>query len=250
MKPTHNILTDYIDHQLIPEEKASVENMLKQDKDMAADLEYLKLAVETVRLDTIQSKVSAIRNAQTTGRVVNIEEKSGRTEVRNMFGKSLRIAAVFITLMGLTILYKYISVSNESVYDKQFTGYELNNSRSTGNQDLIAEAYQNRDWNKVISLYQSRNPESNKASFIAGISEMQLKKFPEAITIFENILKSPDAAFHEESEYYLALASLMNHDEIKAVQLLKKIKANPSHTYYPVANNISEINLKIIELKK
>ena len=83
------------------------------------------------------------------------------------------------------------------------------------------------------------------------MAEMQLNHFPNAMNLFENILnsKSGDKTFLEESEYYLSLAYLMNHEGNKAVQMFNKIKANPSHTYYPIISKLSPIDLKIIELK-
>ncbi len=86
------------------------------------------------------------------------------------------------------------------------------------------------------------------------MAEMQLNHFPQAVNLFENILntngKTGDSSFQEESEYYLSLAYLMNHEENKSILLLDKIKADTSHTYYPLASKLSSIDLKIIELKK
>jgi hypothetical protein len=84
------------------------------------------------------------------------------------------------------------------------------------------------------------------------MAEMQLNHFPEAVTLFENILntKSSDNSFREEAEYYVSLAYLMNHEENKAIQMMNKIKTNPDHTYYPLVSRISPIDLKIIELKR
>ncbi len=49
--------------------------------------------------------------------------------VRSLYKISLRVAAVFILLLGAAIVYKYISVNNLSVYQEQFAGYELRNTR-------------------------------------------------------------------------------------------------------------------------
>ncbi|HXB30015.1 MAG TPA: hypothetical protein VNW49_09360, partial [Puia sp.] len=87
--------------------------------------------------------------------------------------------------------------------------------------------------------------------FLAAMSEMQLNHFREAVTLFEELLytKSDDHSFQEETEYYLSLAYLMNHQDLKSMQLINRIKADPSHTYYPLAIKISVIDMKIIALK-
>ena len=84
------------------------------------------------------------------------------------------------------------------------------------------------------------------------MSEMHLNHFPQAISLFEEILntKSNDQVFQEETEYYLSLAYLMNHQESKGLRLMNKIKSDTNHTYYPMANKLSGIDMKIIELKK
>ena len=85
------------------------------------------------------------------------------------------------------------------------------------------------------------------------MADMELKNFPQAVSLFENILypkfENADSSFREETEYYLSLAYLMNHQENKGIALLNKIKADTNHTYYPLASKLSSIDLKIIELK-
>jgi hypothetical protein len=83
------------------------------------------------------------------------------------------------------------------------------------------------------------------------MAEMQLNHFQNAISLFENILnvKTGDTTYLEESDYYLSLAYLMNHQADKAIPIINKIKANPNHTYYPLVSKFSSIDLKIIELK-
>jgi hypothetical protein len=252
MQPNKEILIDYLDHQLSQEESDQVESMIQNDKLSAVELQYMKLAIDTVRLDVISNKVLAVRKS--LANTYPVTEKPANTIVRNMYKMSLRVAAVFILLIGSAVLYKYISVSNLSVYEKQFTGYELNNTRGQESRDAEVEAYRNKNWNEVVAIYQTENNKSNKSVFLAAMAEMQLNHFPQAVNLFENILntngKTEDSSFLEESEYYLSLAYLMNHEENKSILLLDKIKADTSHTYYPLASKLSNIDLKIIELKK
>ena len=113
------------------------------------------------------------------------------------------------------------------------------------------DATQNNKWNEVISIYNAGANKSNRQSFLTAMAEMQLNHYQNAIVLFENLLnsKSGDVTYLEESEYYLSLAYLMNHEGNKAIQMFNKIKANPYHTYYPIVSKFSPIDLKIIELK-
>jgi hypothetical protein len=252
MRPNNEILIDYLDRQLSREESTQVENMAQKDTMVASELQYLKLAIDTVRLDAINEKVSAIRQSRENDR--KSTDRPAKAIVRSMYKISMRVAAIFIVLIGVTVLYKYASVNNQSVYNKQFTGYELSNTRGQETRDAEVEAYRNKNWNEVIAIYNAEANKSNKSGFLAAMAEMQLNHFPQAVALFENILnanaKSGDSSFQEEAEYYISLAYLMNHEENKSIQMMNKIKADTSHTYYPLVSKLSPIDLKIIELKK
>jgi hypothetical protein len=247
---TNEILIDYLDNQLSPEENSRIKNRIQQDQVAAGELAYLKLAIDTVHLNAIQEKVSTIRHAQKTIQVRPYLPEQGI--VRNMSKISLRIAVIFVLLLSSAILYKYISVTNQSVFNKQFASYELSNTRGAETRDAETEAYRNKNWNEVIAIFNAENGKSTKSCFLAAMAEMQLNHFPEAEVLFESLLNTPsgDNSFREEAEYYISLAYLMDHKENKGVEMLNKIKTDTSHTYYPLASKISGIDLKIIELKK
>lgn len=249
MRPNNEILIDYMDRNLDGEELARIETLIANDREVATELAYLKLAVDAVRTESLNEKVSKIRlsiNTNTT--------KPAPAILRSMFKSAMRIAAILIVVLGVATLYKYISVNDQSVYKNQFADYTLTESRGSTEVDPQSEAYQNKNWPEVITLFNKEVNKTNKSYFLAGISEMQLNQFSKAITCFENILHlnagSNDKSFEEEAEYYVSLAYLMNHEEEKAISMLKKIKSDKNHTYYPIASQLSIIDLKIIELKK
>jgi hypothetical protein len=248
MQPDNKILIDYLDKQMNQEETARMESTIQRDIELNRELQYLKLAIDTVRLDVIKQKVASIRQSQVKG---PIAEPAAPAILRNMYKTSLRVAAVVVFLLCVATIYKYTSVSNESFYDKQFSGYELGNSRGGEFHEAEMDAYRNKKWNEVISIYNAGTDKSNRQSFMAAMAEMQLNHFQNAITLFENILnaKTGDVTYLEESEYYVSLAYLMNHQGNKAIQMINKIKSNPNHTYYPIVSKFSSIDLKIMELK-
>jgi hypothetical protein len=205
--------------------------------------EYEKLAIDTIRLNAIKSKVTTVRRS--------LENKSGKGVVYIMYRTSLRVAAMLLLIVGSAALYKYISVNDRSVYDKQFLNYELTNTRGAENRESVTEAYRSGNWNEVVKTYYNGKEKTNKNTFLAAMSEMQLNHFQAAVTLFEEVLynKSEDHSFQEETEYYLSLAYLMNHQDLKGIRLINKIKADPNHTYYPLAVKVSGIDMKIITLK-
>ncbi len=205
--------------------------------------EYQKLAIDTIRLNVINEKVSTVR--------LSLKNKPEKAIVRSLYRTSLRVAAILLLVVGSATLYKFIATNDQSVYDRQFLSFELTNTRGAQNRESETEAYRSGNWNEVVKIYRSGNNKSNKNTFLAAMSEMQLNHFQEAVTLFEELLytKSDDHSFQEETEYYLSLAYLMNHQDLKSIQLINKIKADPNHTYYPLAIKISDIDMKIIALK-
>ncbi len=63
-QPTNEILIDYIDGKLSPEYTSEIEKLIKQDSKINGDLEFLKMAIDTVRLNAIRERVSAVRKTQ------------------------------------------------------------------------------------------------------------------------------------------------------------------------------------------
>jgi hypothetical protein len=124
--------------------------------------------------------------------------------------------------------------------------------RGTEDRNPEAEAYRNKNWNQVIDLYNNDHINSNKSSFLAAMSELQLSHYAKAEILFQNVLNntSGDNSFQEDAEYYCALTYLVDHNEVKGIGMLNKIKSDTSHRYYPLASKISGIDLKIIDLKK
>jgi hypothetical protein len=249
MQPSKEILIDYLDHQLNQQDTDQVETMIKNDKSLADELQYLNMAIDTVRLNTINDKVFAVRRSLKN--ISELTETPANNGIRRIYKMSMRVAAGFILLIGMAALYKYLTVSNLSVYEKQFTSYDLSNMRGQETQDAEVGAYLNKNWSEVLTIFQKENNKSNKSVFLAAMAEMQLNNFSHAVTLFENILNNTgDSSFREEAEYYLSLAYLMNHEINKSIRLINKIKSDTSHTYYPLALKLSSIDLKIIELKK
>jgi hypothetical protein len=248
MKPSNEKLIDYLDRQLNQEESVGVESALKLDKDLDKEWLYLNLAIDTVRLDAINQKVTSIRQLQVKNET---SEKPEPAVIHNIYKISFRVAAIIVLFICVASVYKYGSVSNQSFYNKQFTGYELSNRRGQEAHNEEVDAYRNNNWNEVVSNFKAGENKSNQRSFLAAMAEMHLNHFPDAISIFENIIftKSADKDYVEESEYYLSLAYLMNHQGAKAIQIINKIKSNPNHLYYPIVSKYASIDLKIIELK-
>jgi hypothetical protein len=253
MLPSNELLLiDRLDGALSAEESARADELIRSDKGAAAEWEYLKMVVEAIELNAIREQVVSARRSFKAS-PASISGSMGEGRVRLMYKTSLRIAAVLILLLGVSIIYRYSTVSNTSLYHQYFTDYRLNTLRGEGNHNAIEEAYRNKNWNEVLAGFNQESAKSNKTYFLAGMAALELQKYAEAASCFESILdanaKSGNSYFEDEGEYYLALACLMNHQTDKGIFLLKKIRGNKNQLYYPLARRIPSTDLKIIELK-
>ena len=148
------------------------------------------------------------------------------------------------------MIYKYTLVSSSSLYDRHFVDYTYSNSRGLSDKDPEVAAYQNKNWEGVLTAYSKKTKKTDKSMFIAAMADMELKKIPEAILLFETIVKSNDLTFREESEYYLSLAYLRTNQNDMAIRIINQIKSDTSHTYYQEAKKISSLELQIIDIEK
>ena len=179
--------------------------------------------------------------------------------VRSLFKNKLRMGAILAVILVVAVLYKYSSVNAESIYDRYYTSYDLGTMRGNGTMDTLQEAYKleeafkNKNWSKVATLYNEESARSAKYYFLAGMADLELHQYQVAVEQFEAVLsenaKNHNTYFKDEAEYFLAFGYLMNNESGKAIRLLANIRQNKEHQYYPMANQISGIDMKILGLK-
>jgi tetratricopeptide (TPR) repeat protein len=252
MLQNNEILIDLLDHQLSPEETTRVNGLISGNKETAAEWEYLKMAVEAIELGAIREQVMQARQSFRMQATSTPRATGG--VIRSLYRNALRVAAVLVLLMGVSVVYKYNTVSNQSVFQEGFTEYSLNTSRGAQHQDALEDAYRNKNWSAVTTLFQQESTKTNKSYFLAGMAAMELKNYGQAVADFENILqlnsKTGDNYFQYEAEYYLSLAYLMNGQTDKGIALLTQIRGNKNHPYNQQALQVSATDLKVIQLKK
>src|ERR1700733_2434618 len=106
MHSDNKILIDYLDKQLNQEEAARMETALQNDIDLNRELQYLNVAIDTVRLDVINQKVSSIRHSQAKEQIAEVKAPA---LLRSMYKISLRVAAIIVLFFCVASVYKYSS---------------------------------------------------------------------------------------------------------------------------------------------
>ncbi len=250
-------LIDRLDNNLSASDTVKVDSEIAADEDMATEWAYLKLAVDTVSLGAIREKVAAARTAihRETGTPVVVMEKKETAVVRSMFARTaMRVAVAAVLILAASAIYKYSAVNSTTLYNNSFSEFELGTTRGNEAGDKMEAAYRSRNWAAVLSAFDAQTVKTNKSYFLAGMARMEMKNFPASVQLFETVLANNDPQagnyFHAESEYYLALAYLMNNQTSKGLAMIRKIRSDIYHPYYPLASKIPATDLKIVEIKK
>ncbi len=249
------ILVDYLDNSLEGEARLQAEQLLREDAAAAQELEHLRFSVELIRETSVLDQVKEVRKSFLSGaKIVPFEKKESGAVVRSFSKTILRIAAVLLLVAGSASVYKYMATTTGSVYDKNFTSFELETSRGSNTDGEIEKAYRNKSWTSVENIFNAQKDKTSKSWFLAGMADMELKNYPAAILSFNTVMNvnrnNAVPQYQDEASYYLALSYLAAKQTTEGVAILKKIRADKDHLYNKKALSIPALDLKLLELKK
>jgi tetratricopeptide (TPR) repeat protein len=258
-------LVDHLDENITGSSLDRLERLIAEDPEAAQEWYYLNLAVDAVKDHGLYEEVSAIRESwkmeETTESRYHVstpEELPAAREsgsiVRSFNRYGLRAAAIILILMSSTTVYKYLSVSSASLYDRYYSGYTMNTARGSGSEQPIEQAFNAKDWNTVISLAASAKEKDNQTEFLAGMASLEEKRYDDAITHFEQVIAVNTHAgtdvYQDEAEYYLAISWLADKKVNQAMPILEKIKADPHHQYHDKVAKMSFFDLRLAQYKE
>jgi tetratricopeptide (TPR) repeat protein len=229
-----DLLVQYLDSELSPEETLKLENELKQNTVLQQELENLTLAKDAVKMYGLKQQVGAI--------LVEMMNKPAATEkpaktgmVRSLARRSMKIAAtLLVVLLGFGV-YQYVSVSPDKLFTEKYQPYSLSVSRGSAGADAMENAYKERNYNAVINLFTGLQNAGQKENFLAGLAYQATNDYTKSIVSFNKVLSLNNAAgagiFKDDAEYYLALSYLKNKEIKSALPLFAGIRNNPDHLY-------------------
>jgi len=249
------ILIDYLDNQLAGEELVKAEQLIREDSAAAKEMEHLRFSVGLVREAAVFEQVTAVRAAfSTDAKIISFKKEEGVAVVRSLSKNILRIAAAVILFICGASVYKYAATSPSSVYNENFSSFDLSTSRGNNDDNELEKAYRAKDWMAVEKKFNGQKEKTTKSWFLAGMADMELKNYDKAIVSFNEVITEnknrTDTYYEDEAEYYLALSYLAAHQTGSGVELLKKIRSDKNHLFYKKASAISAIDVRVLELKQ
>ena len=248
-------LIDYLDNKLEGEELLKAEQLLREDSAAAEELKNLLFSVELIREAGVVAEVAAVRKDFHSGAIVRPmkQEKAGAI-VKPMFGnRLLRIAVMIVLLMGAVVIHRYAVTNTNSVFDEHYSSFDLNSSRGNNSDGEMEKSYRSKDWIAVKNNFKALSLRPPKVWFLAGMAEMETKNYEVAIADFKEVIKinatATEKYYQDEAEYYLAMSYIASGDAVAGVEILKKIRSDKNHLYNKKANEISPMDLKLLEFK-
>jgi len=228
-----------------------MEQLIASDADAAREWNYLLTAVDAIQEEGLYEQVGAVRNEWKVQQTQTIKPTGGI--VRRMSRNMAKIAAILVVVAGGAAFYKYATISSGSLYDRYYSSYDLNTSRGAGDMDKMEKAYQTKDWNAVLAAFNAAKRD-NKADFLAGMADLELKKYNDAIEHFEQIIavnaQAASDYFQDEAQYYLAISWLAKDKVNEALPILEKIRADKDHLFHDKVEHMSFLDLRLVQYKE
>ena len=244
-----NQLIDHLDDSLRGTTAASLGEIIGNDPEAEREWSYLCKAVEAVKEAGLYQEVSAVRTAWKAEQVIASKPIS-----RPLYHYSVRAAAVILIITASTVIYKYLSVSSGSLYDRYYSGYSLSTVRGAGDADPMVDAYNAKNWSTVRQLAATVKKRTNQTDFLAGMACLEQKQYDEAISHFEQIIAVNTHAgtelYQDEAEYYLAISWLAHRNVNEAMPILEKIRADQQHKFHDKVEKMSFFDLRLAQYKE
>lgn len=228
------LLVQYLDGELAPGEKESLEAKLAADPALQEQLGALQAAREAIRLYGLQQKVSRIH----TGMMEELQPRiknAGNT--RRFLRYAAAIAAGVLLVVGGFLAYSFFTLSPEKVFSANYTPYTLSSTRAGDSAVLsvIEEAYRQKNYSEVINTMYNR-PFTLRENLLRGMASMELGQDSSALILFKSVMNDPAATsgnlLKQDAEYYGALSAIRLKQYDEAFTLLRSIQDDPSHLYH------------------
>jgi len=245
------LLIDHYDSQLMGKGSPEVHQLINEDAEIGEEWRHLNIAIDAVRDAALHERVIAVRKEWLARQGAGI--RVSRTPVISIVRNVMKVAACILVLCGGAAVYKYSTTNSTGIYQQYYSSYELTTSRGVTVADPIDRAFDNKDWTKVLALFNNTKDKTTRSFFLAGMAYLELKNYDAAIGQFRQVMaenmRSGTDYFQDESEYYLAMGLLAKNRADQAMPLLKKINADPYHLYHQKVAAMSLLDLRIAALK-
>ena len=169
---------------------------------------------------SLRNKLASIEKTRNEELVESSKQKTPR----------FRYAAIFAGLIisSSLLFFTYRTQSPETIYKKYYITYE-NPGSSRSSETTYNEAidyFNKKEFSKALEGFQAYlklNPGSSKYEFLSGVSNMEIRNFPDAESSFNKIINRGSSLYTEGANWYLAMCYIATSQKVMAKDQLRKI---------------------------
>jgi tetratricopeptide (TPR) repeat protein len=159
-------------------------------------------------------------------------EKPVKNPARRTIMRYAAIIAGFILVGSITLYFNGRRLTTDEILDRFYKSYEVTSpSRSqqailNSDYSTAIEYYNIHDYRNAALYFSkvlSNDTRYMESVMLNGISNFEIKNYPEAKNSFIKVIDNDDNLFIEDAQWYLALCYLRTDERGKAVEQLKAI---------------------------
>ncbi|GAA4318883.1 hypothetical protein [Flaviaesturariibacter amylovorans] len=224
------LLIRYLDGALDPAEEASLQTRLRQEPELQAGYERLRLAARALHWGALNEQVAAARRQHEAIPAEATARKEAPVRPLRWLRPALAAAAVLAGLWIGIRWYDSTHLTPNQVYTRHFINYDLSAQRGSDTASPIEAAYAQEKYGQAYALGKEPNSRlSPQQRLLVGLSALHLNRASEAAALLQPLEGGP---FAEDAAYYRALALIKLKRPLEALDLLLPIRNNPAHLYH------------------
>jgi len=237
----------YLEQTMTSEERLAFERRLSQEPTLSEAYDNEITARELIkhagRLE-LKNALEAFDN--------QMQDAPVQRKVIPLWAKNaMRVAALLILFAGVyQVFLTFGGVNTSKVYDTYFEAYEAPSLERGGNESpnwkLVVASYRNETYKEALPFLEKSQGEvpDYLIAFYTGISLMAVQQpnLEQAVQNFNTVLAT-DNDYHQQAEWYKALALLKMEKKEEALILLKRIVAAKNYQHEEAAA-ILELDIK------
>lgn len=199
-------IDQYLDGELDDSEKASFEESVAKDPQLAEEVKQNMLLREVIEEGYRANMRANIRQWRNEG------QQKGRSANIRKLGLRLAAAASVLLIFGLGIFTVVVpQYSNDGIAQQFYEPDEdLGLIRGANDADILRQAFENYEQGNYVGAVPGfqRYPDNDKALYGLGLSYYQLGEFENAIETFKKLIERENIEYTEKAEFYLLLSYL------------------------------------------
>jgi len=241
-------IEDYVTGQMSELEKQGFEQEQKDNPELADAVKKYRIAREAMDLMSEQAMKTQFKEwrEEEGGIVLSSEAQEIPLRKKGLLSgrrrRQLSVAASFLLLFSLLF---YFLIDRFLVSDPLFVSFQnpMPVERIMGPQDVAfeeaIEAYQNKNYDRAIRLFQAIDPPTDFTEFYLGHSLFLAEDYPAAESRFRSLIDRADTALKEEAEWGLLATLYYSGDKAEAFDtLLSRIAADERHSFCDEARGV------------